>query len=1221
MLNKINDKNGEVPHLRLKQTKRNGYISIEYVLLGCLVMLITIYGTPRIYKSALDLTDSKKDKFDSYIYDINTSTDNIWATGGKESTDTVIPDAESPIDPGDDRIDNENKDDGLIHPTAISVWVDAQATGGPISETTEPIYLELYPKEQIRVNGRVLPINSHNKSIRWVNYNTEIATANQNGLITAINPGDALVRVEAIDNNAFNEVNIHVRHIVPTDFNIVPNKLTMSVGDVEDVYVKFTPEDVTLKQCVFKSSNTGLLQVEQNTDTTAILYAVNAEKEDNIVDVSVVCQTQNEAEEPQEIEKTLKVEVIGKMVNTEGIKLDETIVTLEVDDTYQINATVYPEDATVKDLSYESLNTDIATVDVYGKVTARAVGETYIYIRNYGGDYYGKEVFNAVKIVVIPKTIPITGLDIEYSHSEIPAGTMMSPLITFTPDNTTQKDLIWNSSNEDVLKVGLNGQVQGVEEGTAIITATSAYDPSIKDSFAITVTGKVNKVTGIILIPESIEIWAGDTTTVVAHIQPTDAFNKNVIWSTGNSSVCTVNNGVVVGISAGDCTITGRTEDGNYSDSVTITVREIVVDSVTITPEKSEIGIGDVLTLEATISPANATKKGITWSYYEITSEKPQENIIILDNGLVTGIGYGTVVIRATAENGKYAEATVTVSEVTPTSIEMIDRITLNKGASYTIEATVLPENSTSKALTWTTSNSSIVTVNQNGMITASSVFYGEATITATWTNGVKTVSASTIVEVLPTYPEVVTFSADSYAVQKNGTAYGTLTILPTNTDFQEIVYTVGDDKLVEIVDNGLDSDGITHMFTIKGLEVGETTLTATTINGVTETVSILVTSDEIIANYIYADDSVIELEIGETFSPEIKFEPSNTTNKNLTWESSDSLIASVSQDGAITGVSEGITYVTVQSASNGSWYEFTVIVTGHEPQKLSVTPHIMELGKFQDAQDYFVSILPSDSIDTGYYYEVYNSEGELIEDVDTYLLMSMTGNYSGSIFGVKTGEYTVRFIAYGYPDLYDEVKVLVKTVPWDGNVYEDTDMDMEDNTCYPEDGWQLAWISYQSNNGKLADYCTVVSQKDTIDLNDYPWTPMGVDYDFQAIYLGNGYEVQNLYVDGSNIFENLPEGNLGTISDYGLFGRAYRGIYDLTIDNAIVSYDASLLPETETFIGVLAGRIGSGKGLSVKNYKILIDTNASKNVYVGSLSGLTGDSVLRDLDKTLEDN
>ena len=323
--------------MKLKKLFKKGYISIEYVIIAALIVMITAAGAPRIYERATDMALKKSDSVNSYIYTIETSTENITATGGKHHTNTVVP-PDIPIDPGDGTV-QPNPGDGLTHPTHVSLWVDAQTTGGPIAETTDPINISLYPGQQIRVKGRVLPIDANNLAIRWVNYNADIATANQNGLITAISPGDALIRVEAIDNGASNEINVHVRHIVATDFDIIPDKLTMTVDDVEEVFVKFYPENTTLRQCTFTSNNTALVQVEQNTTTSAIFTAVNAEKNNNKTTVTVVCQSQNAAEEPVEIEKNIEIEVLGKMVNTESITLVDEEIVLEVGDTYQINAT------------------------------------------------------------------------------------------------------------------------------------------------------------------------------------------------------------------------------------------------------------------------------------------------------------------------------------------------------------------------------------------------------------------------------------------------------------------------------------------------------------------------------------------------------------------------------------------------------------------------------------------------------------------------------------------------------------------------------------------------------------------------------------------------------------------------------------------------------------------------------------------------------------------
>ena len=155
----------------------------------------------------------------------------------------------------------------------------------------------------------------------------------------------------------------------------------------------------------------------------------------------------------------------------------------------------------------------------------------------------------------------------------------------------------------------------------------------------------------------------------------------------------------------------------------------IPVASITLTPNTLSIEEGKTAELTATISPANASNQIPTWD----VTETGIVHIYGTTSGTrtVTGVAVGTTTITVTVD-GQTASCTVTV---TPRTIS-VDSITLNKtelslvkGATETLTATVLPENATDKTVTWTSSDEAVATV-ENGVVTA--VAAGNATITAT---------------------------------------------------------------------------------------------------------------------------------------------------------------------------------------------------------------------------------------------------------------------------------------------------------------------------------------------------------------------------------------------------------------------------------------------------------------------------------------------------------
>ena len=169
---------------------------------------------------------------------------------------------------------------------------------------------------------------------------------------------------------------------------------------------------------------------------------------------------------------------------------------------------------------------------------------------------------------------------------------------------------------------------------------------------------KVYPVESVSLDKTTAEITEGETLTLTATIKPENASNKNVIWSSSNEKIATVKDGVVTAKKAGEATITAKTEDGGKTAtcSVTVKAKTISVEGVSLNKTENTIMVGETFTLTATIKPANATNKNITWS-------SSDESVATVEDGSVTAKAEGTTTITVTTEDGsKTATCTVTVS-------------------------------------------------------------------------------------------------------------------------------------------------------------------------------------------------------------------------------------------------------------------------------------------------------------------------------------------------------------------------------------------------------------------------------------------------------------------------------------------------------------------------------------------------------------------------------
>ena len=256
-------------------------------------------------------------------------------------------------------------------------------------------------------------------------------------------------------------------------------------------------------------------------------------------------------------------------------------------------------------------------------------------------------------------------------------------------------------------------------------------------------------VAGVSLSKPSLEMAVGNKKELTATVTPAEATNKKVTWTTSDANVAEITDegggGLQVTAKApGEALITVKTEDGGKTASCTVTVKAkiIPVESITLDQSEKTLNIGETVTLKATVSPENATNKNISWS-----SDKT-DVATVDENGNVSANSVGTATIKATA-GGKSATCTITVKPiiaVTKVSITPPDSTKIKYGEAIDLVATVEPEDATNKNLTWTSSDTTVATVDQNGRVAAQNKA-GTATITVTTEDGGKTATCDITVE------------------------------------------------------------------------------------------------------------------------------------------------------------------------------------------------------------------------------------------------------------------------------------------------------------------------------------------------------------------------------------------------------------------------------------------------------------------------------------------
>lgn len=490
-----------------------------------------------------------------------------------------------------------------------------------------------------------------------------------------------------------------------------------------------------------------------------------------------------------------------------GVTLDKNTAEVLVGDTIELTATVMPEDAKNKNVTWSSDNEDVAVV-AGGIVTAKSVGKANITVTTEDG-----QKTDTCEVTVNP--IAVTGVSLNNTNVGIVKGNTVTLIATITPDNATDKSVSWSSSDEKVATVK-DGVVTAVAAGTSTITVTTTDGKKTADC-TVNVSDTVIPITGITISQKTLELTVGGNGTLSYSVTPEDANNRDTVeWSSSDERVATVKDGVVTAVGEGEATIK-VTVNGTFTQECTVTVKAAVVSVVSIRLDKTEaeVAVGETVTLNPTVLPENATDKTYTWS----TSD---ERVASVKDGIVTALAEGEATITVTTtDSKKTAECKVTVKPaVIPVSGITLDKTEaeLPVGETVTLKATILPENATDKTYAWSSSDEKIATV-KDGVVTA--VAEGTATVTVTTTDGKKTAECKVAVKPAVVSVNGINLDKDVLELTKGQTETLKATVLPENATDKTYKWSSSDEKVADV------KDGV-----VTAVSEGTATITVTTTDG-----------------------------------------------------------------------------------------------------------------------------------------------------------------------------------------------------------------------------------------------------------------------------------------------------------------------------------------------------------------------------------------------------
>ncbi len=546
------------------------------------------------------------------------------------------------------------------------------------------------------------------------------------------------------------------------------------------------------------------------------------------------------------------------------------------------------------DASWTSSNTGVATVK-NGKVTAVAKGKTTLKAQSACG------VYAAIVLEVIPLSVTVsfesTAMSMEKGESKYLETTIM-------PEEAPDKTLKWTTSNSSVATVSSQGKVTAVNIGTTKISVTTVTGK--KATCIVTVTVPPAKIT---LDRTETELGVGEVFQLTATLPPYST-EKPITWTSSNRTAVTVKDGKLTANKIGTAVITAKTYNGKTA-TCQITVKSAPT-KISLNRARRNLGLGETDQLIATL-PTNTASGKIVWT------SSNTDVATVTDTGKVTCKAIGRSAISVKTYNGMKATCIVVVYEA-PSGIEMKEPAKAIGIGEYYVLETILPEDTASGNMKWTSGNSNVVTVTSLGRLRGRKA--GKATVTVRTFNG-KTASCNvTVMEA----PDSVTLNETERTLGLEEVCYLTASI-PVDSVSASMTWTSDHEEVATVTSDGK----------VKAVGLGKADVTVRTFNGKTATCHLTVKAAP---TAVSLDMKQLTTGVGEETT--LKATLSKNSASGLTWTSSDETIVRV-ENGKVTALQEGMSTVTVRTF-NGLRSSCKVSVKA-APQTIEILPGECTLG------------------------------------------------------------------------------------------------------------------------------------------------------------------------------------------------------------------------------------------------------------------------------------
>lgn len=394
----------------------------------------------------------------------------------------------------------------------LNVTVHSILTGITLDKSNETLYVG----QILKIGVVYAPTDATNQLVKWTSSNDAVATVSEDGTVTAVAGGIAIVTCTSDSGGYTATCIINVTEMVTS---VKLNKSSCRLAVNKSITLKATVENASASNTKIKwsTSNKKIATVTSSGKVTAKKIGS--------------CTIKAKATDGSGAYATCKITVVKKI---KKLMLNHAYLKVAEGDTAKLKAKVKPKGASNKSLAWSSADTSIAVVDSNGKINAIAAGMTEISVETTDGTK-----LKATCILQVVEKNPVTSITASASDIIMVAGTSQSASVVISPSNTTDK-IKYQSDAKSIASVTSTGKIKAKRPGYATITVTSTSN--------VQVCINVN-VVGLNKTSLSLEQYDSDSLWV-------EEISDTVKWSSSDPSIARVENGNVVGRKVGTCTIT-----------------------------------------------------------------------------------------------------------------------------------------------------------------------------------------------------------------------------------------------------------------------------------------------------------------------------------------------------------------------------------------------------------------------------------------------------------------------------------------------------------------------------------------------------------------------------------------------------------------------------------------------------------------------------------------